>query len=215
MTLQEQLDFFFAPPLPEHTGTPRSPLYLVRQEMQECFIGTVVAEDAILDHPAKRNRLFSTVMVIMSGIDLLAKFHAGSDEKGEVEKRFKAFVAAFMFDGDPLAAEYAEVLYLGCRNPLLHSFSFHQQDYRITVIDRWSPSEVAVRRVYGDRQHFVIDVEALVQAFVKTVRDYEAAVRTRIELQTKFTRMLAAHGRRAGRHHEHGDAMITPADPVR
>jgi hypothetical protein len=194
VTLQEQLDFFFAPPLPEHTGTPQSPLYLVRQEMQKCFIGTVVAEDAILAHPAKRNHLFSTVMVIMSGIDLLAKFHAGSDDKGGVCDRFTGFVVAFMFAGDPSATEYAEILYLGCRNPLLHSFSFHQQDYRITVIDKWSPSEVAVRRVYSDRQHFVIDVEALVQAFVKTVRGYEAAVRKRDDLQKHFTKMFPTYG---------------------
>jgi hypothetical protein len=194
VTLQEQLDFFFAPPLPEHTGTPQSPLTVVRQQMQECFIGTVVSEDAILAYPVKRNSLFSTVMVIMAGIDLLAKFHAGNDDKSDVRDRFTAFVAAFMFDSDPLAAEYAEVLYLGCRNPLLHSFSFHQQDYRITVIDRWSPSEVAVRRVFGDRQHFVIDVGALVQAFVKTVRGYEAAVRKRDDLQKHFTKMFPTYG---------------------
>jgi hypothetical protein len=162
--------------------------------MQDCLIGTVVAEDAILAHSAKRHRLFSTVMVIMSGIDLLAKFHAGNDDKGGVYDRFTAFVAAFMFNSDPSATEYAEVLYLGCRNPLLHSFSFHQQDYHITVIDRWSPSEVAVRRVYSDRQHFVIDIEALVQAFVKTVRHYEAKVRTQDDLQAHFTKMFPTYG---------------------
>ena len=117
--------------------------------MQDCLIGTVVAEDAVLAYPAERHRLFSTVMVIMSGIDLLAKFHAGNDDKGGVYDRFTAFVAAFMFNSDPSATEYAEVLYLGCRNPLLHSFSFHQQDYHITVIDRWSPSDLLTPSMIG------------------------------------------------------------------
>jgi hypothetical protein len=192
-SLPEQIDFFFAAPLPVLTSWQQSPLYLMRREMQDCLIGTVVEEDAILAYTGKRHRLFATVMVIMSGIDLLAKFHAGSDEKGEVHDRFTAFVAAFMFDGRPSAADYPDVLYYGCRNPVLHSFSFHQEDYRINVIDRWPHSEGPVRHGHGDR-HFVINVEALVQAFVKTVRGYEAAVRRRGDLQEKFTKMFPTYG---------------------
>ena len=96
MTLQEQIDFFFAPPLPRQTGVSRSPLHLARQEMQDCLIGTLVAEDAISAHSGDPHRLFATVMVIMSGIDLLAKFHAGSESAG-VHHRFTAFVSAFIF----------------------------------------------------------------------------------------------------------------------
>ena len=74
-TRQEQIDFFFAQPFPKQPGPFFSSLHLARQEMQDCLIGTVVAEDAILVYPGKRHRLFATVMVIMSGIDLLAQFY--------------------------------------------------------------------------------------------------------------------------------------------
>ena len=191
-TRQEQIDFFFAQPFPKQPGPFFSSLHLARQEMQDCLIGTVVAEDAILVYPGKRHRLFATVMVIMSGIDLLAQFYGGSDDQGGVRDRFTAFAAEFMFDGDPDPDKFAEVLYLGCRNPLLHSFSFHQKKYRIEV------SSVGCRRPVGrcgaSRIDFVISVEALVQAFVTTVRGYEAAVRTRDDLQAKFTKMFPDYG---------------------
>jgi hypothetical protein len=82
MTLQEQIDFFFAPPLPMQTGSASSTLHLNRREVQDCLIGDVVAEDKVLSDPRPRHRLFATVMVIASGVDLLAKFYAGSDKSG-------------------------------------------------------------------------------------------------------------------------------------
>jgi hypothetical protein len=194
MTVQEQIDFFFAPPLPKLTGTTQSPLYLVRREMQDCLIGTVVAEGVITAYPGERHRLFATVMVIMSGLDLLAKFHAGNDDQGGVHTRFTTFVSAFMFDGDPSATEYPDVLYYGCRNPLLHSFNFHQKDYRITVVDRPSPTGGPVWRIKGDPTGFVISVEALVDAFVKTLRHYEGKVRTQVDLQANFTKTFPTYG---------------------
>jgi hypothetical protein len=194
MTLQEEVDFFFAPPLPKQSGLSVSTLHLVRQEMQDCLIGTVVAEDAILTYPGDRHRLFATVMVIMSGIDLLAKFYAGNDEKGGVYARFTAFVAAFMFAGDPSATDYPDVLYYGCRNPLLHSFTFHQHDYRIAVVSWLSPSGGPVRRSEYEPDGFIISVETLVQAFVKMVCAYEAAVRTKVDVQNNFTKMFPTYG---------------------
>lgn len=192
MTPQEQIDFFFAPPLPEQTGTPRSPLHLVRREMQDCLINTVVAEDAIIAYPGERHRLFATVMVIMSGIDLLAKFHAGDDANGRVHDRFTAFVSAFMFNGNQSADEYPDVLYYGCRNPLLHSFNVHQKKYVITVVDKLSGTPVW--RIKGHPNGFVISVDGLAHAFVKAVHAYEAAVRAKADLRAKFTAMFPNYG---------------------
>jgi hypothetical protein len=76
---------------------------------------------------------------------------------------------------------------------LLHSFNFHQQRYRITVIHRWSPSDGAARRA-DYQQHFVISVEGLARAFVKAVHGYEAAVRTQDDLQANFTKMFPNYG---------------------
>ena len=192
MTLPEQIDFFFAPPLPLQAGAVRSPLYLVRQEMQDCLIGTLVAEDAIITHPGERHRLFATVMVIMSGIDLLAKFHAGNDASGGVYDRFKAFVSAFIFARYPAPDEYADVLYYGCRNPLLHSFNVRQKKYAIAVIEKGSGTPVW--RIKGHPTGFVISVEGLVQAFVKAVHDYETAVRAKADLQANFSAMFPDYG---------------------
>ena len=57
MTIREQIDFFFAPPLPMQSGESLSTLHLNRREVQDCLIA--------------------------AGIDLLAKFYAGSDRSGK------------------------------------------------------------------------------------------------------------------------------------
>ena len=54
MTLDEQIDFFFALPYPPHVSGPISPLRLVRQEAQSCLIsGNIIDEDAIIDCPER------------------------------------------------------------------------------------------------------------------------------------------------------------------
>ena len=81
----------------------------------------------------KRHRLFATTMVIMAGIDLLAKFYDRAERRGEVQKRLERFCSRFWFKESPNADEFARVLYLGCRNPLLHSFTMHSETYDITL----------------------------------------------------------------------------------
>src|SRR5262245_24325897 len=78
-----------------------STLYLNRREVQDCILGDVIAEDAVAADP-RRHRLFATVMVISAGIDLLAKFYAGSDKSGGpggVGDRIVGFAERFMFTG--------------------------------------------------------------------------------------------------------------------
>jgi hypothetical protein len=83
MTTGEKIDLFFKNPVIEPDGPTQGVLYLLRREVQDCFIGKVVPEDQVIAESQKnRHRLFATVMVIMAGIDLLAKFYAGSDETG-------------------------------------------------------------------------------------------------------------------------------------
>ena len=132
MTLEEEIAFFFAPPLPLQSGATLSTLHLLPREAQDCLIGDVVHEDAVVAD-RRRHRLFATTMVLMAGIDLLAKFYAGDDSNGKAGERIKDFASRFIFNGAPSATEPAEVLSCGCRNPMLHSFTSHNAKYRITL----------------------------------------------------------------------------------
>ena len=118
MAVQEQIDFFFTNPLDWQAGPERSTLWLVRREVQDVFICEVVPEDAVLKvDPKRRRRLFATTMVMLSAVDLLAKFYAGSDEIGGVGDRIKKFAEDFIFAGMPEATRYAEVLYFRASKP--------------------------------------------------------------------------------------------------
>ena len=118
----------------------------------------------------------------------------GTMTKGGVNKRFTEFVAPFMFDGDPSPDEYAEVLYSRVSQPASALVQLLSGG-----LSHYGHRQVAALRGAGAARlwrptHFVISVEALVQAFVTTVRGYEAAVRTRDDLQAKFTKMFPTYG---------------------
>ena len=144
--IQELIEFFFMPPhVAPHLaqqGFLTSSLYLNRREAQDCWLGKVIDEQfAVVD--AESNRLFATVMVIVSGIDLLSKFYAGKDGIKGSGKRFKRFAERYMFGSCPSPQRLAEVLYLGCRNPMLHSFTLYidyDRDQPPTIYKRFSIS---------------------------------------------------------------------------
>lgn len=111
MTTDQKIDLFFKNPAEQPDGSIQGVLYLLRREVQDCFIGKVVPEDQVIAESQKdRHRLFATVMVIMAGIDLLAKFYAGSDENGGVGSRIRTFAREFVFTGLPSAQLFSEVL---------------------------------------------------------------------------------------------------------
>ena len=164
MTLEEEVDFFFAPPLPEQASKVRSTLHLLRREMQDCLIGTVVPENEFIAYPGERHRLFATLMVIMCGIELLGKFYAGNDAPGGVYDRFKSFAKEFILAGSRAPEEFADVLYYGCRNTVIHSFNVREKKkrYRMTIVDK--PATGVVWSVPGQPDRFVVSVEGLAQA---------------------------------------------------
>jgi hypothetical protein len=192
MTVLEKINFFFAPPLPMQADGLVSPLHLARRESQSCFLDDVIPEDRLSDNQRPPRRLFATMMVLMAGIDLLAKFHAGSDDIGKVGDRMKAFVSTFLFAGDPRAVEFADVLYIGCRNPLLHSFTLHQKKYLVALVLRGGT--LAIWRTRGNPEVYMIDVEGLFHAFFKAVAAYEAVLRIDPDLQQNFEKMFESYG---------------------
>jgi hypothetical protein len=158
--------------------------------------GDVIAEDAVVADP-RRHRLFATVMVIVAGIDLLAKFYAGSDKsggRGGVGDRIVGFAERFMFAGKPKARELGEVLYEGCRNPMLHSFTLHSAKYRMSLTVGPALSSGAIWRAQGAADTFVVSVEGLYVAYITAIRSYEAELRRDIDLQAKFALMFPSYG---------------------
>jgi hypothetical protein len=193
MTTAEKIDLFFKNPVIEPDGPTQGVLYLLRREVQDCFIGKVVAEDQVIAESQKdRHRLYATVMVIMAGIDLLAKFHAGSDENGGVGPRIRAFATEFVFTGLLSAQLFSEVLYEGCRNPMLHSFALHNKRFRMTLVQGFSDG--VIRTVRGQPDWFVLSVEGLYVAFVQAVKACEVQVRRTPKAQENFVKMFDDYG---------------------
>jgi hypothetical protein len=132
-------------------------------------------------------RVFATAMVTMAGVDLLAKFHAGSDQIGQVGPRIKDFARTFMFAGAADPERYAEVLYLGLRNPLLHSFTVYNEHLTIWVVS--GRPQAAVYPNPQDPNHFILSIEGIYAIFVQAVNAYHAALLATQDLQQKFEAM--------------------------
>jgi len=195
MTLHEQIDFFFASPLTLQSGFA-STLNLNRREVQDCLLGDVIAEDAVVTDP-RRHRLFATVMVIAAGVDLLGKFYAGSDKTGKpgvIGDRIVEFTARFVFAGKPNATELAKVLYHGCRNPMVHSFTLHSTHYQMSLTFGPALSSGAIWRAQGTTDKFLINVDGLYVAYIAAIRRYEADLRGDPALQAKFAKMFPSYG---------------------
>ena len=71
MTLDEKIALFFKGPAPiTELGTFGS-RFMLRREAQDCRIGKVIGEDAVIDEAMRgEHRLFATLMVVMAGVDL-------------------------------------------------------------------------------------------------------------------------------------------------
>jgi hypothetical protein len=122
--IAEDIAFFFADPsavghAPHQLRGKVSTLYLVRKESQDCFVGKTLARaDLALKLPRSRyRRLFATSMVLFAGLDLLAKFYEGDDDRRRIGHRFHAFVR----DEMQLTAAEATALW-SVRNTIMHSF---------------------------------------------------------------------------------------------
>jgi len=78
MTLDEKIALFFKEPAPiTELGTFGS-LFMLRREAQDCRIGKVIGEDAVIDEAMRaEHRLFATLMVVMAGVDLKSDGAAG------------------------------------------------------------------------------------------------------------------------------------------
>jgi hypothetical protein len=194
MAAAPDIDFFFRPPedFKERVGR-HSTLHLLRREIQECLVDDPPREERLfeerlflaqLDDPETQlRRLLAATMLTFAGVDLLAKFHAGTD-KGEIGQRFKDFARHYL----GLAADAADTLW-AIRNALMHSFGpYDPKGGRRLVLD----TPPAVRQEAGT---WHVSPVAVYRDFVRAIEVYEADVRGGAPaVRARFERMLPNYG---------------------
>lgn len=128
LTVDDKIRFFFEEP---HIGLEQhkqdgitSVLYLLRRELVETagFNPDTDKESEVAKKGIK-NRLFASLILMFSAVDLLAKFMLG--DKGGPGERFKAFLKSS--DGGQMLAQNADLLY-AIRNSLVHAFGLPDED---------------------------------------------------------------------------------------
>jgi len=177
---QQQLKFFEDPGVDHPPPYQYSVLYLLRRDIAYCMG----------DDPSSVKALFPGVMGILAGIDLLAKFYAGSDSSS-MGRRFRHFVRRYF---GPLSSREQEILYQ-LRNALMHSFALYAYDrrrnrvYRFELCDGGGP----LLDPAGD-DRFRVHVRTLYQAFLNAVEAYRQDVQRDEVLQVHFAAMFPRYG---------------------
>jgi hypothetical protein len=194
MTGHEKVEFFFTPPATITTLGTFSSLFLLRREAQDCLIGKVIDEDTVIDEAMRggEHRLFATMMVVMAGVDLLAKFYAGSDDFGAAGSRIKAFAARYMFPSAKDPARSAEILYQAVRNPLLHSFTLYDRKFEVWMVNRAPQFDIFENPEKPG--HVLVSFEGIYSAFLRGLRAYHAELVGSPDLLRKFELMYEKYG---------------------
>ena len=110
-------DLFFEPPRTHRRQPSRYGLiHLLRRDVIQC-LGRDPTSNAELKHRA----LWPAAMGILAGIDLLAKYFAGTDQSRGVGSRYRNYLNRYC---QPLGPDDAETLYQ-FRNALIHSFGLY------------------------------------------------------------------------------------------
>jgi hypothetical protein len=184
---QEDADLFFLSPRENNAQNRFAVLYLLRRDIDLCMgIDPNTGKDLRPSYKA----LWPGAMAILAGVDLLAKFFAGSDEAGEVGKRFRGFLECCF---NVKRAEDRNVIY-HLRNSLLHSFGLYSQDmkkvYRFFLTDKGTGPLVSQKA--GDR--YYVDLRVLHREFEKAVELYREKLNGDDKLKEKFTKMFGNYG---------------------
>jgi hypothetical protein len=129
-TTDENIEFFFADPSTSRSTHPRgdqfSVLYLLRRELLETqgYDPNVRDAEDTAWKAGAQHRLFASLSLMFTGIDLIAKFEQG-DKSGGVAARFQGFLKSS--EGGGLDDHAAELLY-AVRCSLLHAFGVPDDD---------------------------------------------------------------------------------------
>jgi len=195
---QTDLGFFFTPPnvSQEHAirENKQSVLYLLRREIQDCFIGTVLEEAQVTSQPHQgRRRLFATAIMIFAGIDLLGKFASGTNSEvkpnGGVTSRFTGFAKDFM----GLLPDQSSALYK-FRNAMVHSFGLYddREQKRLSIIAL--PEQIQIGVISQDTDGWLLHLPELFDAFVQGVANYRSKLSSDSDLKEKFEQAFPFYG---------------------
>ena len=172
----EKIESFFKDPDEEQELPGEfSTLYLLRRDINQCF---------------KNSILWPTTMCILAGFDLLGKFHAGNDDRGQVGKRFQEFLGDFVLENK----EEAEAMY-SLRNSMCHSFGLYNDKYHIVLNQDKTTFISPLPSSKTDKTYIHISVYLLKEKFEKGILKFKETLtnpdNNRI---TKFNRMFDKYG---------------------
>jgi hypothetical protein len=124
----DKVSFFFEDPITSHDdhakGTYFSVLYLLRRELIETIgYDPNVASEEDVDNGGSRHRLFASIILMFTTIDLLAKFMLG--DSGSVSSRFKKFLRSPDGGGE---TDFVSDLLWAIRNSMVHAFGLPDVD---------------------------------------------------------------------------------------
>lgn len=201
------IDWFFrSPRSAPRPGEKFSQLYLLRRDIDTCFgidpnTGRILRiVDSVTGGDITCQAIWPGTMAILAGIDLLGKFLSGSDQMGEVRKRFINFGIRYL----NLTKDDADLLYQ-LRNSLLHSFGLYSDKTdkrgKITATYCFVLSRgmgMLIKHLGND--YYCLDVECLRELFEQGVKKYEIELRDSSrddhkELNKRFNAMLSKHAK--------------------
>jgi hypothetical protein len=193
------VDLFFEDPANPHTTSRTySTLHLLRRDIKTCL-----GINPNTDDETGYQAIWPGTMAIMAGIDLLAKFLAGTD-KGQSGPRFKKFIAEYL---GPISPDEVETIYQ-LRNALMHSFGLYSETRKGKVYKfvLSAKGDALVQKRAGDN-HWV-DILTLHRRFEAAVVAYRADLKSNHDLQVRFDKMFQKYGKV----HISSSADVIPVD---
>ena len=164
----QRLEMFFRDPAeePQLPGTLGT-LYLLRRDIRD------------LQNALPEAAIWPRTMLVLAGIDLVAKFYCDNDNQRRVGGRFKTFVRERITHASPNAEGEAETVYQ-LRNSLLHSFGLYSQGrgrtYRFVVTH--GSGNVLMTNDSANPEKWLVNLAVLQSRFEDAVMEYDRTLRS-------------------------------------
>ena len=178
-------DLFFEPPT-SHRPPPNryGLLHLLRRDVIQCLGRDPTSNSAI-----EFRALWPAAIGILAGIDLLAKYFAGSDKSGSVGDRYREYLNRYF---QSLGPDDAEILYQ-FRNALIHSFGLFSESKTKTYHFGMSMTGKTLITP-GSNDRYMIDVFALHERFEDSVSRFQSDLDADPNLKANFATMFPKYG---------------------
>ena len=146
--------------------------------------------DPTTQHTIPYAALWPGTMAILAGIDLLAKFYAGSDKINEVGPRFRNFIGKYF---GPLSPNDQETVYQ-LRNSLLHSFGLYSETAKGEKYHFALGQNLGQFISSPGTDVYVIDIRELHRRFETAVLQYQGELDNNSTLQKYFSSLFHKYG---------------------